>query len=397
MSPPWPLWLFELASWTLVAIGLPLLLWALFGNRPRGRRRCDRCWYDLAGLPLPASTRDPSAACPECGRVIRTASQTRRTRRRWVAATLAFAMLAASGPLARLPWALGRSWIGAVPSTALVAWEALWGGACTARNCAVRKELMERLQFRDVGLLSSAAGALLRNDLIVTRDVWPVGVPIMVFTNVVRHEGVWLWLASPRPPLESFERVWEPPQRLTPPPAGTRLLEARLPSGQRVARRIEVRGRVDDIIIPIASPGLDAEVLRALAPVIVLMPLSDRVALSMSWPERMIARESAAVGLRVTVRRDGAVAGEAPWLAMYASPPSLLVGDDQLLGLLAQAVRTGESAELARWTVRLEGDGALALADLRAKRYWAGSVTMCAADLLGPSPAGGRSPSPAPR
>lgn len=53
-------WLCTLAGWTLTGAGLLMLLWALFRDRSRGRRRCPRCWYDMAGV--------PGLQCPECGR-----------------------------------------------------------------------------------------------------------------------------------------------------------------------------------------------------------------------------------------------------------------------------------------------------------------------------------------
>ena len=43
-----------------MAGGAPLLVWAMFGDRARGRRRCPRCWYDMSGATL--------LKCPECGR-----------------------------------------------------------------------------------------------------------------------------------------------------------------------------------------------------------------------------------------------------------------------------------------------------------------------------------------
>src|SRR5438309_1158927 len=53
-------WLLTLLGYTLAAAGALLLLWSLFHDRPKGRRRCPRCWYDMRGV--------PSLLCPECGR-----------------------------------------------------------------------------------------------------------------------------------------------------------------------------------------------------------------------------------------------------------------------------------------------------------------------------------------
>lgn len=47
-------------GWLLLALAMALLLRALVGDRARGRRRCGKCWYDMAGV--------PGLTCPECGR-----------------------------------------------------------------------------------------------------------------------------------------------------------------------------------------------------------------------------------------------------------------------------------------------------------------------------------------
>ena len=33
------------------AASVGIVWWALFGDKPRGRRRCPRCWHDLSGTP----------------------------------------------------------------------------------------------------------------------------------------------------------------------------------------------------------------------------------------------------------------------------------------------------------------------------------------------------------
>lgn len=63
-------------SFGLLLFASMLLVWALIGDRPRGRLRCPRCWYDMAG------THDPR--CPECGKAIKSPKHLRRARRlRW--------------------------------------------------------------------------------------------------------------------------------------------------------------------------------------------------------------------------------------------------------------------------------------------------------------------------
>jgi hypothetical protein len=68
-------WICHLAGWTIGAAGMVLLLWALFWDRSRGRRRCPKCWYDMAGV--------PGLRCPECGKEAKSERQLSATRRRW--------------------------------------------------------------------------------------------------------------------------------------------------------------------------------------------------------------------------------------------------------------------------------------------------------------------------
>ncbi len=87
-------WLVRVAAAVLFAAAVACACWALWGDRPKGRKRCRKCWYTLppeAG----ASTR-----CPECGYTALRDSDVLRTRRRW--ALLALGLLiavAASVPM----------------------------------------------------------------------------------------------------------------------------------------------------------------------------------------------------------------------------------------------------------------------------------------------------------
>src|SRR4051812_21534781 len=105
-------WLFALIGWGITAGAAGLLLWALFWDRARGRRRCPRCWYDMAAT--------PGLVCPECGGNARRERRLAKTRRRHRLAVLA-ALLAAIGiAAARGSDYWRRGWIALVPSSALV-------------------------------------------------------------------------------------------------------------------------------------------------------------------------------------------------------------------------------------------------------------------------------------
>jgi HEAT repeat protein len=98
---------------TLVGLaGLALLAWSLFADRPRGRRRCPKCWYDLSG--------SPQLTCSECGHVAGRARALRRTRRRWRWAIAALLLAGVGYGIAVTPRCRGHGWRGSVPTTLLL-------------------------------------------------------------------------------------------------------------------------------------------------------------------------------------------------------------------------------------------------------------------------------------
>lgn len=96
----------------LGAAGLMLGVWALSWDSARGRKRCPRCWYDMAGA--------EELRCPECGREVRTERDLERTRRRWWWSLLAAVLLLGAGVLAYVPRTLDGQWRRDLPETAIV-------------------------------------------------------------------------------------------------------------------------------------------------------------------------------------------------------------------------------------------------------------------------------------
>ena len=85
MGPaPLALWLY-LPLAALALCGLIGILFALFFDTSRGRRRCPRCWYDMRGT--------TGLRCPECGHEARTEQDLLRTRRRLGLAAFSLALV----------------------------------------------------------------------------------------------------------------------------------------------------------------------------------------------------------------------------------------------------------------------------------------------------------------
>src|SRR5262245_22457959 len=79
----WVPWLVLIGVFAGGAVLVYVAWWALFADRPRGRRRCPKCWYDMAYAPGPGMT------CAECGFIARRESQFHRARRRYGIAAIA--------------------------------------------------------------------------------------------------------------------------------------------------------------------------------------------------------------------------------------------------------------------------------------------------------------------
>lgn len=104
-------WAFWVGGAAAGLIGLWVLWCAMFADRARGRRRCSKCWYDMAGV--------PGLKCPECGREAKRERQLGRTRRRWRLALGACVLLGIAVGLGSTPRVVEKGW-GAAPLWVLV-------------------------------------------------------------------------------------------------------------------------------------------------------------------------------------------------------------------------------------------------------------------------------------
>jgi hypothetical protein len=104
-------WAFWIGGALLGLLGLWLLYWSLLHDRARGRRRCPKCWYDMAGV--------PGITCPECGRTVKRERRFYRTRRRWRWVGAALLLFVASAGALYSPTVARLGWLGASPTWAL--------------------------------------------------------------------------------------------------------------------------------------------------------------------------------------------------------------------------------------------------------------------------------------
>ncbi|MEL6795859.1 MAG: hypothetical protein AAFO89_03455, partial [Planctomycetota bacterium] len=128
-----PEWIWHWSGYAVALLALVGVVWALFWDRARGRRRCRRCWYDMAGVPTEPG--DLPAACPECGRAHAKPRHLTRTRRRWGRAVVLGLVMVVGGyglwvvprmqdegrlgfvPDATLPWAVWHVRLNKFPQT----------------------------------------------------------------------------------------------------------------------------------------------------------------------------------------------------------------------------------------------------------------------------------------
>ena len=108
-------WLYWGSGSILAVLGSLLLLWSLFSDRSRGRKRCPKCWYDMSN-----ATADAPLRCPECGNQSKSARKLHKTRRRWKWAFASFIPFLGAGYLAVQPKVRENGWISITPNTVLV-------------------------------------------------------------------------------------------------------------------------------------------------------------------------------------------------------------------------------------------------------------------------------------
>jgi hypothetical protein len=189
-------WLYQLLGYTLAGAALLLLLWALFWDRSRGRKRCPKCWYDMSGV--------PGLRCPECGRQVKHERGLFKTRRRRLWTGCAIILCAFGLATSGVPRYRAGGWLGLVPSTYLVYFAtandtpsvpsaaAIWmmSKAAPVPNPTVAQlltnETWDRLERGSMWLWQShvylrrvmKADGVDPDEIMCVPKVWPLGVKI---------------------------------------------------------------------------------------------------------------------------------------------------------------------------------------------------------------------------
>jgi hypothetical protein len=136
-------WLFWVLGTLLIAAGVAVTWWGLFGDRARGRRRCPRCWYDLS--------HSPGRTCPECGYQADKERRLYRSRRRLLPALVAALVtsLVATWAIERVQQ---RGWLSLLPTRVILVGLPVVGGAhgdlTTELSTRIGRGLLEDGHYR---------------------------------------------------------------------------------------------------------------------------------------------------------------------------------------------------------------------------------------------------------
>ena len=133
LNAEWVQWVLAIVLLLLLAGCVFLAWWGMFSDRAKGRRRCPRCWYNLAYT--------PGMTCGECGYTGRSEKDFARTRHRWGIALLAVLGAALIGGYV-IDRANTEGWMSYVPTTALI-----WLMPIEGDNGPVLGELGQRMNF----------------------------------------------------------------------------------------------------------------------------------------------------------------------------------------------------------------------------------------------------------
>jgi hypothetical protein len=404
-----------IAAWVAAAGGILLLAWALLWDRSCGRRRCPKCWYDMAGL--------DRVRCPECAHEVESPRQLLRTRRRWWGVPAALVLMLGGHLCWYWPDIEKFGAWAAVPTWVLVriapmddrAWTITdWGDW---RSKVARNSLLIELARRSkLGSWSRSTwraytSRLLANDPLLvsrtfrTRDVWLADSPVVmnvdgnnllqywalpsIVTRVRMKRGAESWRVyafgsgvdwtDGRIEWPAFEEaasadieaeIWsDDPDR-----SGS----WRIWGG--VVRRVRTGTPGDQLMVPVPERELTAgSILFASTELIDLGP--ERLDLALFAVGHHLGSNASpdwALGARVEVLHRGRVVAEGE-LAYRMSKKGWLGHGPRVhyqfpLRWLDRPRMQREGKPVADWRVRIIGDQMIAAKDLDRTHYWPGTI-----------------------
>lgn len=410
-------WMLLAGGGLLAATGLLVTIRALFADRSGGRRRCPKCWYDMRGT--------PGLRCSECGAESSCERRLMRTRRRWRTAILGLLFVASAVAAGAAPKARRDGLMSLVPTSVLVVLSPSLKTPIQSSVAAgqLRGMVLDELMRRRVGenLTGWQWRYVLENKGVLrVRERWPANLPLAVGFGPPHWLRPWpnIYLSSRLPNGRQIvygdvkwgicgnaalgelqERAWQIIGTL---PAGARSValdvKVHAPDTRRFGKSevwageiempIRAVATINEAIEPVNTEPLSGLVRQALAVAVHVYENSNgrtgSVALNFDR-ELHASLAEIAFGFSVDLIRDGETVGIAaicpasgvPYWGTELVQPD---GDGSLTAL--SEVTLSDPAELSRWTVRIRGDGEMALRDWDRDKYWAGEFTVPLRDVL---------------
>lgn len=294
-----PSWLWISIGWAMIALGGWWVVVARAGRPSHGGRICRGCGYNMAGI--------PSSMCPECGRVAKSERElgTRRARKRWRLAGAALFTLGWLGT--QTPAMIAYGWAAALPGWALAWWAPVdsnswniatatgssyisFGGQSYLRagssGTGTPPSLLEQLDnslyletWRRMNageLADGLAVSYLKRSMGYTTlplaahgglpAAWPWDVPLPTPALLPQAAGAPVWIEAradaihaPSDSVHVRAVVGVPPSMRT-----YTLGEATVPINARASRA--------EFMTPASSPAIDAAVLAASRPRLIVTP-----------------------------------------------------------------------------------------------------------------------------
>jgi hypothetical protein len=356
------------------------------------------------GRPEARTTGEGDWICPECGRRIRSEREMGRTRRRWGWAVVACVMGVVGGGVGLTPKVAEGGWVGLVPTDVLVRVAPMEEFDEFAQWMAPRDQQVSAVRIRLAGELFDRLGDLkprhwrvlvdrhhrafpeLAEQMVVTRERWPEGEPILASLNAP-------WLLHFHGPTGRLRvrlretagggpgkwlltgRSWPEELGLPPPGAERVSLEAEyITMGKalwygdiEVATRIG--GSIEDVLEPVQGRELTETLVREMGPVLVVM--GDGRGLRFRVPKIPDPTDASyvALGLRFCLYADGVLVGEAAYTPARWERVSSMFSfreypqRDIVEFTFTKPMQLSDRTDSRRWEVVMEGDAALALRD----------------------------------